>query len=73
MIHKGGHALGNISARNTLHAEMLPSVWSYVACCSQHATWFLGLERVSIRSNSVAANINVPPHKCIHCKYVIAK
>ena len=35
---KGGHTLGNISARNTLHAEMLPSVWPYVACCVQHAT-----------------------------------
>ena len=35
---KGGHTLGNISVRNTLRAEMLPSVWPYVACCVQHAT-----------------------------------
>ena len=38
IVSQGGHTLGNISVRNTLRAEMLPSVWPYVACCVQHAT-----------------------------------
>ena len=49
------HYIGNISARNTLRAEMLLSVWPYVACCAQHATWFLGLERVSIEELHVTS------------------
>ena len=27
-----------VAIHNTLRAEMLPSVWPYVACCVQHAT-----------------------------------